>query len=271
MRGGGWIPIIKALRRSLPHDRPYTELEAMYSISLDYDEGNTVTIKGYAVLWQWSRGKVGRFLKEIGVLIEYPSKTSEKQNQRGQIVIQMPSTLQADRRQIRIIDSRCLEQEANRKRADNQQIVGRPQGTTLKPDPEPKPEPVKPLRTKPKQPASDSLQFDRFWEAYPRKVAKTAAEKAWKKICPDEQLVDDIIIALEQQKTSRAWHNDDGAYIPYPEKWLNGRRWADEVVHSEAAPGFSSLMDEMCSRRRTAPTTDDPQTLAMCARTIDDF
>ena len=34
--------------------------------------------------------------------------------------------------------------------------------------------------------------------------------------------------ALERDRRSRDWQREDGAYIPYPASWLNGRRWEDE-------------------------------------------
>jgi len=252
VRGGGWIPISKALVRDLPRDRPFTRLEAMFSLTLDYDKQNLVTVRGYAVLWQWSRGKVERFLEEIGVAIGYPEETRKKQNQGGPLVIPHPSQGRATGGQIKMIDSRCLSDKAGHQRATSGPETGHRQGTTNNPNPEPKPEPVKPICSKPKKPASDSPLFDQFWMAYPRKVAKATAQKAWVKIGPEEQLVGDILNALEQQKTSHAWQKDGGAYIPHPATWLNGRRWEDEVGHSEAVGGVSSMDEEFCSLRRFA-------------------
>jgi hypothetical protein len=82
---------------------------------------------------------------------------------------------------------------------------------------------------KPSAPARADDGFNRFWQAYPKKKSKTDAEKAWKKIQPDEQLQDRIHRALEQAKTSADWTKDNGQFIPYPATWLNGRRWEDEV------------------------------------------
>jgi len=70
-RHGGWVPLWKGLSRYFPTGRPYTELEAVFSLALDYDAGNTVTVAGYAALWGWSRGKVARFLDRAGIAIAY--------------------------------------------------------------------------------------------------------------------------------------------------------------------------------------------------------
>jgi hypothetical protein len=136
----GWIPISKTLARELPKDRPFTRLEAMFSLTLDYDQGNEVTVLGFAELWRWSRGKVERFLEEIGVKIEYPEYTGQKQNQRGQIMIQIPSRKRAENGQIKFIDSRWLSNDADRKRTDTEQKTSRSQSTTIDPNPKPYPE-----------------------------------------------------------------------------------------------------------------------------------
>lgn len=93
----GWVPLNKCLARELPKDRPYTRLEAMFSLTCDYDNAETATVQGYASLWGWSCGKVRRFLGEVGAVIEYPEKTIHKQNQRGQIMIQIADRTRTDK------------------------------------------------------------------------------------------------------------------------------------------------------------------------------
>lgn len=71
--------------------------------------------------------------------------------------------------------------------------------------------------------------FDAFWIAYPRKKAKGAAEKAWKKLKPSEQLAAEIIDAVSRAKTSRDWTKDGGQFIPYPATYLTKKMWFDET------------------------------------------
>ena len=85
MKYGNWLPISKGVLKLLPKDRPYTKIEALISIQNDYDQRKRVTINGYKNLWRWGKGKVYRFLKEIGVEIIYPGDTSKTQNQSGLI------------------------------------------------------------------------------------------------------------------------------------------------------------------------------------------
>lgn len=73
------------------------------------------------------------------------------------------------------------------------------------------------------------LDFDLFWTAYPRKVKKPRALKAWQKINPDQGLFERIIAALELHKKSEQWQRDNGKFIPYPATWLNDESWNDEI------------------------------------------
>ena len=73
-------------------------------------------------------------------------------------------------------------------------------------------------------------RFERFWAAYPKKVAKAAALKAWKSLSPDEGLLETILDALERQKKSDQWRRENGQFIPNPSTWINGKRWNDELT-----------------------------------------
>lgn len=75
---------------------------------------------------------------------------------------------------------------------------------------------------------SSTYPFEAFWKAYPKKVAKEAARKAWEKIKPDEALGKEIIQAVEAAKKTTGWQKEKGQYIPHPATYLNGKRWEDE-------------------------------------------
>lgn len=77
--------------------------------------------------------------------------------------------------------------------------------------------------------------FDAFWAAWPKKVNKQNALKAWKKLNPDVVLQEQMGKALEVQKKMPQWTKADGQYIPDPAKWLNGRRWEDEAPQSQSS------------------------------------
>ena len=75
--------------------------------------------------------------------------------------------------------------------------------------------------------SKDINPFDAFWSAYPKKVSKAEAKKAWTKIKPE--LVDLILSKVELFKTSQEWTKDNGQYIPNASTWLNQKRWDDEL------------------------------------------
>ena len=92
--------------------------------------------------------------------------------------------------------------------------------------------------------APDTLPgFDAFWEAYPRKVDKQDALKAWAKLAPDADLVETILAALERQKRWDQWQRDDGQYVPYPPTWLTKRRWEAQGP-AAAGPSAESPADK---------------------------
>lgn len=71
--------------------------------------------------------------------------------------------------------------------------------------------------------------FYLFWKAYPKKVAKPRARKAFDKINPDDTLLEKILAGVERAKKTRQWVKDSGEYIPHPATWLNAKRWEDEI------------------------------------------
>lgn len=71
--------------------------------------------------------------------------------------------------------------------------------------------------------------FEAFWKAWPKKVAKEDARKAWAKLNPSVELQEVMGKALEIQKNSNQWKKENGNFIPYPGTWIRGRRWEDEI------------------------------------------
>ena len=79
------------------------------------------------------------------------------------------------------------------------------------------------------------VRFDEFWNAYPKKVGKQYALKAWRKIEPTAELHEAIMQAVNAQKHSEQWRRDNGRFIPNPATWLNGGYWenGEEVSTGE--------------------------------------
>lgn len=71
--------------------------------------------------------------------------------------------------------------------------------------------------------------FTEFWNAYPRKVAKQNALKAWLKTgADDSQSLTDTILADVTRRVDGEWKGKEVQYIPHPATYLNQRRWEDE-------------------------------------------
>ena len=72
--------------------------------------------------------------------------------------------------------------------------------------------------------------FAEFYAAYPRKVAKPDALKAWNSLALQNGSVEKLMAALEAAKASEQWTKDSGRFIPHPATWLRQRRFEDEAV-----------------------------------------
>lgn len=69
-------------------------------------------------------------------------------------------------------------------------------------------------------------RFDRFWSAYPRKRSKGAAEKAFAKLNPDDDLLALMLDGIKRCQRSSDWAQ---GYVPYPATWINAKGWLDEI------------------------------------------
>ena len=101
---------------------------------------------------------------------------------------------------------------------------------------------IPPISPKGKTDCSDL--FNRFWDAYPKHIAKQSAVKAFEKLKPDEKLLEAMLKAIARQKESKQWEKDGGAFIPYPATWLNQRRWEDELPQVETDNVFLQMLRE---------------------------
>lgn len=86
--------------------------------------------------------------------------------------------------------------------------------------------------------------FDRFWQIYPRKIARKKAKEDWlTKHKPSAELAEQIIHAVEQQKRT-IWKNEDQQFIPHATTWLNQGRWEDELPKQKTHVGNFTVSDQ---------------------------
>lgn len=113
--------------------------------------------------------------------------------------------------------------------------------------------------------------FDAFWQAYPRKVGKDAARKAFDKRKPDAALLALMLAAVAKQARSDAWLKDGGDYIPHPATWLNQGRWMDEDTELSVVNGSVRAVAETQRHfaeqdARLAEAKADPEAAARARR-----
>lgn len=87
--------------------------------------------------------------------------------------------------------------------------------------------------------------FAAFWAAYPRRVGRQAARKAWQRavatVSPE--------VILEAARRFAADPNRSPLYTPHPTTWLNQGRWDDDplpsAAHTSGAGVYLSVADAL--------------------------
>jgi len=111
--------------------------------------------------------------------------------------------------------------------------------------------------------------FDTFWRAYPLRVGKIAAEKAYAKAV--ESGADPRLIAESAAIYAIECRGRDRDKIKHPQGWLNDGRWEDEAApsaippreiktcpkHSQPEPCISCAADAKAGPEKWWPTLDD--------------
>src|SRR5262249_59956977 len=69
--------------------------------------------------------------------------------------------------------------------------------------------------------------FERFWAAYPRRVAKEAARKAFAKAVEHGATVETLIAGAQRYAVER--NGQDPKYTKHPATWINAGCWEDDA------------------------------------------
>ena len=77
--------------------------------------------------------------------------------------------------------------------------------------------------------------FESFWSAYPKKVGKPAAIKAFRSAKISGHLPD-VLADIEDKAGSEAWTKAGGQFVPNPATYLNQRRWEDQIDSAKSDP-----------------------------------
>ncbi len=108
--------------------------------------------------------------------------------------------------------------------------------------------------------SDESDEFDRFWDAYDKKIGKGAAQRAWRKAIKSTDPERIISAAIKHAD----WHRRAGTedrFIPHASTWLNEARWEDERAdprpitsrrQAETDDLFDAAMQRAVERERQA-------------------
>jgi len=74
------------------------------------------------------------------------------------------------------------------------------------------------------------MGFETWWNMYPRKVGKKAAQRSWERLTDGEKA--EAIQKLPDHL--QYWKNrgTEMEFIPHPTTWLNQGRWEDQLAPS---------------------------------------
>jgi uncharacterized protein YdaU (DUF1376 family) len=106
--------------------------------------------------------------------------------------------------------------------------------TYPEPEPEPKKERELTLLIDGAPLADRQSDFEAWWSAYPKRVGKLAARKAYDKARKDGASAAALLAGLRD----RGRWSDDPRFIPNPATWLNQGRWDDETTEQPRRVGF---------------------------------
>lgn len=98
-------------------------------------------------------------------------------------------------------------------------------------------------------------RFVKFWNEYPRKIAKKNCQLIWEKLNVTDELFEKIMNGLSDYKYCEQWQADDGKYIPYPATWLNQARWNDDILTDDEK--FVKTIHEIMHKQTTNTEGDN--------------
>lgn len=220
-----WQVSIEDLRRQTIGARSRTGRDGIYGLLRELQEAGYITTVPQARREDGTLGPVEYVVREAP-LTGQPDTAEPDTAQpeaaepyAGQPDTAEPTQTKTDSKQGLKEQQGLSESEAPRKR-----------GTRLPQDwtPDPSAEPIQLNR-------STGDGFAAFWTAYPRRVSKPAAAKAWKAKKLDQYL-EAILEDIERRKAD-AGQWTEPKFIPHPATYLNQRRWEDEWTPTRKPAG----------------------------------
>lgn len=88
-----------------------------------------------------------------------------------------------------------------------------------------------------------SIEFEQFFDAYPKQVDKAKAWNVWRKLGRANPGLASLLAAIVEQSQSDQWTRDHGRYIPNAAKWLAERKWQDKLSPAPTSPASGQTSD----------------------------
>jgi hypothetical protein len=224
-RGQAWVDLLLLANHKPGHIRKR-------GIRVEVERGQVGWSEvALATRWKWSRGKVRRFLSELESKMEQQI-VQQKNKVTTVISITNYNKYQSDGTTDDTTDGHQTVQQTDIKRYRNKNEKNeknkKNKNILSDADASDDVDVSKPARKKPPY----TQEFAAFWSAYPKKVGKDAAWRAWKNRNGTRPELSVMLSAIEQQRQTDQWQRDNGQYIPNPATWLNQGRWGDETAQA---------------------------------------
>lgn len=96
--------------------------------------------------------------------------------------------------------------------------------------------PVQKINTQSNGGVCDS-DFQKLWEAYPKKEQLGFAEKAFARLKASQEFpkLEVLLNAIEYFKTTHQWQKENGRFVPSLSNWLNAKSWLDQAITDKAS------------------------------------
>lgn len=78
------------------------------------------------------------------------------------------------------------------------------------------------------------MDFEQFWQLYPRKVGKLTAKRSWQKLSHENK--QKALQAIVEHRKYWVAKGTDWEFIPHASTWLNQERFEDELDLTPKAP-----------------------------------
>jgi len=74
--------------------------------------------------------------------------------------------------------------------------------------------------------------FEKFWNAYPKKKSRDAAKRAFDKLARSKSApaIERLLASVKDHMRTPEWQKQDGQFIPYPATYLNAGSYDDEIT-----------------------------------------